>query len=137
MGVVNEAIPFYEPADRITGSCEVAVVGKRFVDISDPIQSGPGLSNTAEGGNLVISPATAAGQALGVASHDAGVGKKVTVLRGGMVVPVTAAAAITAGAEVEVGANGKAATKASGVAVGRALTTASAADVDAMILLYH
>ena len=49
--------------------------------------------------------------------------------------PVTAGAAITAGAEVEVGASGKAITLASGKAVGRALTTA-ANNADVYVRLY-
>lgn len=102
----NECIPYYEPGTRITGHCEKAVTGKRFVDISDDIQSGPGLSATAEGGNIVIELATA--KALGVASHDAGEGEKVTIIRGPTVVPVTAKEAISAGEEVGVGEKGQA-----------------------------
>lgn len=134
MGAANECIPFYEPDNRVTASCEAAVTGKRFVDISDPIQSGPLLNTGVDGGNLVVSPATAAGKVFGVASHDAGIGKKVTILRK-MIVPVKAGANIATGAEVEVGTGGQAITLASGRAVGRCLTAASSGD-DAMIELY-
>lgn len=134
MGDLNETIPYYEPGQRLTAECEAAVVGKTFVDISDDIESGPGLSLTAEGGNITISTATEDGIALGVASHDAAIGKKVTVIVGG-VVPVTASGAIADGAEVQVGPTGKALTFTDGRAVGRCLTTAANGE-DAMILLY-
>ena len=75
-----------------------------------------------------------AGKVLGVAAFDAAVGAQVSVIGEG-VVPVTAGAAITAGAEVEVGTGGKAITLASGKAVGRALTTA-ANNADVYVRLY-
>lgn len=135
MGILNECIPFYEPGARLTASCEAAVTGKRLVDISDPIQSGPGLSSTSEGGNLVVSHATAAGKVLGVASHDAAIGAKVTVICEG-VVPIKAGGNIATGAEVEVGTNGQAVTLDSGKAVGRCLSAATSG-ADAMIRLYN
>ena len=63
---------------------------------------------------------------------DAAVGELVRVVRGGgRVVRVTASGGIAAGAEVQVGANGTAATKAAGVAVGYAITgAADAADAE-------
>jgi len=135
----NECIPYYEPGSRITAHCEAAVTGKRLVDISDPVQAGgagQGLSTSIAGGNIVVSPATAAGLCIGVASHDAAAGKKVTViLNAGAVVPVTALGAITAGDEVEIGAGGKVATQNAGRAVGRAFS--SAADgADCAVLIY-
>lgn len=135
MGTANEAIPFYEPGQRITAHCEAAVVGKRFVDISDPAQSGPGLSSTAEGGNIVVSPASAGGLVLGVASYDAAIGKKVAVILGG-VVPVVADGNVTAGQQIEVGTDGKAKTRTTGLAVGRALESASSG-ADVPVLLYQ
>lgn len=138
MGVGNECIPFYEPGSRITGHCEAAVTGKRFVDISDDRQgpvAGAGLGTNTDGGNIVVSHATAAGKAIGVASHDAAIGKKVTILSGGFVVPVTADGAINSGDEVEVGANGKAKALAAGRPVGRAFDDA-ADGADAMIKIY-
>lgn len=131
----NECMPYYEPGDRITGHCDSAVTGKRFVDIAADVQSGPGLSATGDGGNVVIEHATAAGIALGVSSHDAAVGNKVTVILD-HVVPVTATGAINAGAEVEVGANGTAAALSAGRAVGRSLNTVADGE-DAMILQYR
>ena len=137
MSTANECVPKYEPGARITGHCEAAVVGKRFVDISDPKQGTPsvGLDTTASGGNVVISPATAGGLKCGVASHDQAINGQVTFIADG-VVPVTAdTGGITAGQEVEVGTAGKAKTKASGKSVGRAWSSATAGN-DALIQLY-
>jgi hypothetical protein len=132
----NECIPLYEPGSRVTAHCEAAVIGKRFVDISDPMQSGPGLSATSEGGNIVVSPCAAAAKALGVAAYDQAIGGKVGVLMSGMIVPVTCSAAITAGAEVEVATGGKAVTLSTGKAVGKAVSTTAGADVDVFVKLY-
>jgi hypothetical protein len=69
-------------------------------------------------------PAAGAGN-VGVARHGAAIGEAVAVDINGQVT-CTAGAAIAAGALVEVGTTGKAITKASGIAVGRALTAAAA-----------
>ncbi len=62
--------------------------------------------------------AVAAGNALGVTRSDAAIGEFAPVDALGTTM-VTAGAAIAAGAAVEVGAAGRAVTKAAGVAVGR------------------
>jgi predicted RecA/RadA family phage recombinase len=132
----NESIPIYDAGRRITGQTSAAVTGKRFVMISGNRTSGPGLSSTSEGGNVVVAHATAAGRVFGVAAHDAASGEKVPVLRGaGLVLPVTAASNLTAFQEVEVGANGQATAKSAGVAVGYAIN-ACASGADAEISLY-
>jgi len=77
--------------------------------------------------------ATAAGNTLGVARSDAAIGDRMPVDVIGTAI-VTAGAAIAKGARVEVGAAGKAATHASGVAVGVALD-AAAADGDKIEVL--
>jgi predicted RecA/RadA family phage recombinase len=126
MALANECIPFYEPGQRITGRAKAAIVGKRLVDIS----------GNREDGLIGIAHATAAGKAFGVASHSAADGENVTVIGSGAVVPVTAtAAAIDAGDEVEVGADGKVLALASGVAVGVCVNGALA-NADAEIKLY-
>lgn len=137
MGAANECIPFYEPGARITGHATADVVGKRFVDISATIQAGPGLNTSVTGGNISVAHATAAGKVIGVSSHDASSGKKVTILMAGvgLVLPVKSAGNIAAGAEVEVGSSGQVVTIASGRAVGRCLATCTSGD-DAMIKLY-
>lgn len=133
----NECIAFFDAGADITAKAEAAVTGKRFVQVSDP-QDGPalmGLSSTADGSNIVVSHATAAGAILGVSSYDAGVGERLYVLRGKKVVPVKSAGPITAGQEVEVGANGQAVALASGKAVGVAVDTCASGE-DVPIALY-
>lgn len=71
-----------------------------------------------------------------MAANDAASGELVTVVRGNSrVVKVTAVANIAAFAEVEVGANGQATPLDAGVAVGYAVTGATAAGI-AEISLY-
>lgn len=69
--------------------------------------------------------ATAAGVAIGVSMDDAASGTPATISDG--IVMVDAGAAITAGSQVEVGATGKAVTKAAGIGVGVAITGATGA----------
>lgn len=133
---VNEAIAYYDAGEDITCHCEAAVTGKRFVAISDPMQAGfAGLASTSAGGNPVVSPAGAGVKAFGVATYDAAIGAKVPVMRGHKVVPVTSGAAITAGAEVESDATGRAITLAAGKALGIALNTTTAAGQDTVVAL--
>lgn len=108
-------IQVYAPGAHVTAEATAPVVESTFVAIS---------GNRTAGGNVAVATATAAGRAFGVAAHDAAAGALVNVHRAG-VVRVTTAGAIAAGAEVEIGAAGKAVTKAAGVAVGYALTGAA------------
>lgn len=126
--MTNENVGIYEPGRDITGRATAAVTGKRFLKIS-------GNRSTASG-NISVAPADAAGRVCGVSKYDAASGDIVGVVRGNSrVTYVTADGAIAAFAEVEVGTAGKAKTKASGVAVGYALT-AAADGADAEISLY-
>lgn len=118
------SIDVYTPGADVTGVASAAVTGKRLVKIS----------GNRSGGNVSVAPADAGGRAFGVARDDAATGQLVAVARQ-RVVRVTAGAGIAAFAEVEVGSAGKVVTKASGVAVGFALTGAST-DTDAEISLY-
>lgn len=132
----NECIPYYTPGDVITGYAGAAITGKRFVRISASRQAGPALNTSTTGGNVTVAPATAAARVFGVAAHDAASGELVGVQKTpGSIVPVTAEGAIAFFAEVEVGTDGKAVTKTSGVAVGYAVTAATDA-TDAQICLY-
>lgn len=98
MALTNECLVVYDPGEDITGHCEAAVTGKRFVKVSDPKQSGSlGLSANSLGGNVVVSPCTSGARALGVAAYDAAIATKVPVMRGRKVVVMTAGAAVTAG----------------------------------------
>lgn len=118
----NDAIPFYFPGDEVTGKATAAVTGKRFVKVS-----GNGA------GNVAVAHADAGAAAFGVAGYDAAVDETLPVLRAG-IVPVTAAAALTAGQGVEVGASGQAAAHSAGVRVGTVVFDA-AAGADAAVAL--
>ncbi|GAB5904570.1 capsid cement protein [Mycobacteroides chelonae] len=117
----------YAPGADITAQATAAVIARRFVAIS---------GDRVPGGNIAVAPAPAGARSFGVAASDGATGVLVTVVRGASrVVKVAAGAAIAAGAEVEVGAAGKAIPKASGIAVGYAITGA-ASNTDAEISLY-
>ena len=117
----------YDPGKDITAEATTAVTARRFVKIS---------GNRTTGGNVAVASAAAGDRPCGVAGNDAPIGGLVRVVRGNSrVVRVTASGAIAAGAEVQVGPNGTAATKAAGVAVGYVITGA-ADTTDAEISLY-
>lgn len=123
----NVNLGVYDPGTDITGRCSAAVTGKRFLKIS----------GNRNGGNLAVAHADAAGRVAGVSKYDAKSGELVGIMRGNSrVVYVTAAGAIAAFAEVQVGTNGQAITKTeAGVAVGYAVTGATSGG-DAEISLY-
>jgi hypothetical protein len=125
--MANENVGVYEPGRDITGRASAAVTGKRFLKIS----------GNRSNGNIAVAHADAAGRVCGVCKYDQPtVGDIVGVARGNSrVTQVSAEGAIAAFAEVEVGTAGKAKTKASGIAVGYALT-AAADGADAEISLY-
>lgn len=116
--MANECIELFRPGQDISAKASAAVTGCRFV-------AWTGYFDTANPSTLpTAAHATAAGAVAGVAAYDAANGARFAIKRGkGVILPVTAAAGITAGAEVEVGANGQATTKSAGIAVGRAVST--------------
>lgn len=114
--MANECTPLFRPGRDITVLTTGAVVGKTFVAIS-----GAPDATGLKAGLLKAATCTGAAKAFGVASRDADSGTTVLVIKKG-VVPVTAGGAIAVGAEVEVGASGKAVTLASGKAAGQAVT---------------
>ncbi|MGX9297492.1 capsid cement protein [Tsukamurella paurometabola] len=115
--MANEAKPLFRPGANVTAVTTAAVTGKTFVGVSATRDTDSGL--------VKVAPATGAAKPFGVAGYDAASGATLPVLRGGILF-VTAGGAIAAGAQVEVGAGGKAVTLASGVAVGVALETGTA-----------
>lgn len=139
---VNDCIPYYESADRITARASAGLSGKRLLSVSGSRTSGPaipaspaaGASDPVEGGTYQVAQSAALGAVVGVSAWDAASGEHVGVIIKG-IVPVTAEAAIAAGARVESGANGKVRTLTTGAPVGVCMTAASGADVDAEILL--
>lgn len=127
--MANECIPLFE-VGPITATATANVTGKRFVDLSS-------AANAATGVLAGVAHATAAGNSIGVAVRDVASGGRVSVeMRPGTIVPVTCSAAVTFGAEVEVATGGKAVAKTSGIAIGRAWSTTSAADTDVFVELY-
>ncbi len=129
--MANEAIPLFRPGADITCLTTATVTGKTFVNVSATVDATTGL--------IKVAPAAAGVAALGVAAYDAthvSGGTRVAVIAGpGTILSVTAGAAVTAGAEVEVGTGGKAITLASGRAVGKSLET-GVSDTDMLIRLY-
>jgi hypothetical protein len=146
--MANDCIKFKEEGDHITCKADgAAVVGKTFVDISGAktstlLTSGQGsglVSDASSDKSNVYKAKTIAGSAgkrcLGVAAFDAASGALFTVIREG-IVPITCAASITAGVEVEIDAAGKVIPLNMGVAVGKAMNTQTTVGGDAEILLY-
>lgn len=133
--------PMFDDAKDISGHTTAEVKGKTFADISGNIQSGPAITSvnlpsTYDGGNIQVATCAAKKRAEGVFAYDAAEAVTVPIKRGsGKVLPVVAGGAITAGEEVEVGAEGKAVKLASGIAVGKAYTTAASGE-DCFIRLY-
>lgn len=126
--MANEAVPLYRPGGDLSCTTTAAVTGKTFAGVS--------ATRDATTGKIKVATCTAAARALGVFAYDAASGAGVPVIAGpGVILPVTAGGAITAGAQVEVGSGGKAVALASGIAVGLALETGSNNN-DCMIRLY-
>jgi len=127
-----ECIPYYEPGDRITVEAKAPLIAKRFVKLA-------AAGAKANGKVLPAEPATAGTDALlGVVGFDQPTIGQTTVVYSigvGYYVPVTAGAALSPGAWVGVGADGKAAVAADRAsAVGRCFNTA-AVDEDAFVRL--
>ncbi len=123
--MANEVKPLFRPGAEVTTLTTGAVTGKTFVGVSATRDTTTGL--------VKVATATAAVKPFGVASYDAASGATLSVQRGG-ILPVACGGAITAGAQVEVGASGKAVALATGVPVGTALET-GANNTDVLIAL--
>ena len=133
----NECVPLFDPGTHITAHAKAAVIGKTIVTVADAIQGGLDPSDSILGGNIIVQTVGVGNRGLGVADQDAAAGGKVGVFRNGVIVPVTAGAAVAAGAELSADAEGKVITQA-GVTepVGQALTAAAAADDEVIVALY-
>lgn len=127
--MTNENTGVYEPGADISCHASAGVTGKRFVKIS-------GNRTTSDlCGCVTVNHATAAGRVFGVSAQDIASGKHGLVVRGNSRVTfVDVVGTVAAFGEVEVGANGTAIPKASGVAVGYAVT--GVADAVGEISLY-
>lgn len=129
--MANECIPLFRPGADISATTTGAVTGKRCVAHSAALTTG-----TVNAGLPQVATAAAGLGIAGVAAYDAASGARVAVIRGARtILPITAGATVTALSEVEVGTNGRVINKASGVAIGRALS-GGAVDTDVMVELY-
>lgn len=125
----NPAVPFWDEGNTITCHAGGAITGKRFVTISGPrTDDNPTVTHQAGAAN---------NRTLGVSARDAAQGDKFSVYSSpGLVMPVTAGEAITAGDEVYSAADGRAVKTqpAGAIAAGTALDDA-AVGVDCPIKL--
>lgn len=123
----NQMKERFNPGTDLTANANEAVTGKTFL----------GYAAAMKRGLITVAPAKPGEAVAGVCKYDAKPGDLVGVARGsGRIVTVTAAAALTAGAAVSVGADGKAAPAGDGVTVGWAVDDADEGD-DALISLAH
>jgi len=140
--VANECIPVYEPGGTPTGHAAVAVTGKRCLKVSgEPTSSLIALSATAEGGNISVAQCTVQGErVVGISNRDTGAGGKVGVLgTPGLILPVTAGAAVTAGQEVMTDNQGRVIPYVAGAgifAVGLCIQGQSTVGQDAVVKFY-
>jgi hypothetical protein len=141
----NECIPFYEGpyTQTITVHAGYAITGKTFVGPLTGYQDGgPALATDPlganDGGNLQAAAApTAGGEVAGVATWDVAQNGKAVLIRGaGTMVPVTAGAAVTTGAELQVDTSGRVVPSTTGRRVGKAHSAAGAAGTDVVVELY-
>ena len=134
--MANECIPLYRPGSDITAVAGGAITGKTFVKVSAGLNPGNPVTGTSSTLVTVVTN-TAAGKAFGVATYDAASGARLPIICGpGHVVPVTSGAAVTAGAEVESDASGRAITLADGKPLGMALSASTGAGQDLLVRLY-
>lgn len=130
----NAIIPLYLGLEPVTAAVQSgqAASGGKFVSPAGGFQSSPLLSASSpatDGGNFQVKTCPDAAKAYGVAAYDAASTEKVLVYRKGTVVPMVAGTGgVTAGQQVEVAA-GLPVTLASGIAVGIAISTATATNV--------
>jgi hypothetical protein len=128
--MVNDAIPFYEDGDELTCLAGADVLGQHLVMITDDTDADSGL--------LVIGPATAGAQVLGVAMWDAAEGSRVTVhtVDSHHCMPIkNGADALAANDSVKAGAAGVLAKSAAGDPSCGIVATACAANGTAKIML--
>lgn len=112
-----DRVPHFDVGPAVTAHANVALTGGRFCDV---------VGATVDG-NIRVGKPTAAATVFGVLARDAAANDKVGVYAGkGLIIAVdNTAAAITAGQELEVDAEGRVLTKAAGRAVARALNDAA------------
>jgi hypothetical protein len=122
----NESIPFKESGSSLTGKATAAITGGGAGGLSSD------LANVYQ-----VAQCVAGDRGIGVSKWDAANGALVGIHTGpGLIVPVTAGAAITAGQEVQSDANGQAIPLAAGKSLGVAMTgAANGADAEIKLLV--
>lgn len=128
---LNTQIPIVELYEgrNLPALATAAVVPYTFAAIAGPRDT--------ETGAVTVTTAAAAGPSCGVVKYQAAAGGMTGLARGNArIVYVTAGAAITAGQDVEVGANGAAVPHASGIAVAYAVDTVTTAGTLVPVSLY-
>jgi len=146
--MANDCIPFKEEGDRITGKVTPAAgaTGKRVAVITGPRTStyvaagsqGAGLvadASTDKSNVYSVGQATVAGvRGLGVFAFDVPQNGMATIIREG-IVPITAGAAITAGQDLDVDAQGRVVPHTTGIVIGTAMDNQATVGNDAEVLL--
>lgn len=151
--MANDLIPYKRPGDEVTGYAVAAITGKRCVQIAaakpvgEKAEGNPGLvpsgTPTGGGGSYRCAHPSGAGanggaakMIFGVAKYDQQtVGKLFGIIREG-IVPITASAAITAGQQVQVAADGTVIPLAAGVSIGTACDDcANGADAEIALMI--
>lgn len=114
----DTATPFWDEAESITCHASAAVTGKRFVAISGArVDGNPRVASAA---------GTATTKAIGVSGYTVPIATKVTVYtKPGLIMPVTASGAITAGQPVYSAADGRATATVTGLVAGWAMDDAA------------
>lgn len=124
-----EVIASYDPGADISVQATAALTGGRAIGIPAARNAGgpAGISDTGDG-LLTAGLPSAGGAIFGIAAHDAAIGGRVDALRAPKVVPWECSAAVSIGAELMTGADGRCATRTAGNSVmGRALSATTAA----------
>jgi hypothetical protein len=96
--MLDSCQPLFTPGDTVTCVAPAGVTGKRLVRVS---------ANRSTEGLITVATAAAASIVFGVAGYTAGAGARVTVYRPGCILPVRAAATLTAGTYVAANASGE------------------------------
>lgn len=123
----NQMHERFNPGTDLTANVDESVTGKTFLRYAGAMKNGL----------ITVAPAKPGDATAGVCKYNAQANDLVGVARGaGRIVTVTAAAPLTAGTAVEVGADGHAAPASEGLTVGWAVDDADQG-ADALISLAH
>lgn len=129
---------FYDPGQDVTVQATGGATGGRCLGVPAGRNAGgpAGVDDTGDG--LLRCPLPAAnGAVFGVAQFDAAVNGRTDVMRAPKILPIECSAAIAAGAEVSVDADGRIKTRAAGqTSIGRNFVATTAAGQYAQVELF-